>query len=45
MMVLTGQDEMILAGGVEPVHVDANNTMSSHEDRVRYVWITEEAST
>lgn len=43
MMVLTGQDEMILAGGVEPVHVDANHTMSSHEDRVRYVWITEEA--
>ena len=44
MMVLTGQDELILAGGVEPVQFDANSTMSSHEDRVRYVWITEEAS-
>jgi len=44
MMVLTGQDGFILAGGVEPVHVEANSTMSSHDDRVRYVWITGESS-
>ena len=42
MMVLTGQEWLILSGEVDPVPISGNTTMSAHHDRVRYIWLTEE---
>ena len=42
MRVLTGQDSLILSGEVDPVPISGNTTMSTHHDRVRYIWLTEE---